>query len=114
MKGIPEVGKTYFYFDDGKIKRSRCFNVTIQEIIPFDKIDKDILSLWQEEVRDCHWLYATKTDFFVKGLLDVGEQSQTIYFVRTKTESGNDWFSLALYAGRLDLNGDLFVEMSKR
>lgn len=49
--------------DDGKIRESRKLNVTITDIIPFDKIDSETLSIWKEEVEDCDWLYKKETDF---------------------------------------------------
>ena len=39
--GLPEIGKTYNCFDDGKIRESRMYQVTIDEIIPFEKADND-------------------------------------------------------------------------
>ncbi len=45
MKNIPEIGKTYNCFDDGKISKSRMYQVTITEIIPFEKADNKLLEL---------------------------------------------------------------------
>ena len=53
MKDIPEVGKTYIIFDDGKIKSSRKGETVISELIPFKDIDKEILEMWEEEVKQC-------------------------------------------------------------
>ena len=49
MKNIPEIGKTYNCFDDGKISRSRMYQVTITEIVPFEDADDELLELWEEE-----------------------------------------------------------------
>jgi hypothetical protein len=56
----PILGQTYNYFDDGKIRPSRRMEVVITEIIPFDKIDEQTLLDWNDEVKECYWLYAKK------------------------------------------------------
>jgi hypothetical protein len=96
---IPVVGKTYHYFDDGKIKVSRRGKVVITEVIPFENIDEETLIQWKEAVEECDWLYAPKTDFFVKV-----DTFFDIIFVRTKDD---DWFSFGFLAGRLDIDGSL-------
>jgi hypothetical protein len=104
-EAIPIIGKTYHYFDDGKIKLSRRGEVVITEVIPFKDIDQDTLNYWKEEVEECDWLYAPNTDFFVKSELTLSDGSiRTVIFVRT---IDNDWFSLGLRAGRLDIDGSL-------
>lgn len=101
-----EIGKTYNVFDDGKIKESRLYKVTIQEIISFSNIDKDTLQQWEGEVEDGEWLYAAQTDFFIKTWN--GKDVET--FVRT-IDGG--WFSMgSLCSGRLDVDGSLFKSIS--
>lgn len=98
---IPEINKEYACFDDGKIRESRMYKVTITEIIPFDKIDNKTLIQWKNEVKQCHWLYAKKTDLFVKA--HNGDEIEV--FVRTKDDG---WFSLGfMNCGRLDVDGGL-------
>ncbi len=100
-----EIGKTYNCFHDGKIRESRRRSVIITDIIHFDKINEETLLLWKEEVKDCHWLYAKETDYFVFGeLKDVEENDEAVIFVRT---TNNGWFSLGFWAGRLDIDGKL-------
>ena len=107
MKLDVELNKTYDYFDNGKIKESRRMPVTITEIIPFDKIDKETLLLWKEEVEECHWLYAKETDFFIKADLKVfDDKIEKIIFVRTINKN-DGWFSLDWWGGRLDVDGSL-------
>ena len=102
---LPIVGKTYNYFDDGKVKHSRCLKVTITDIIPFSEIDPETLKDWQEEVEDCPWLYADNTDYFIFAELDLApENNQEIIFVKTVDDT---WFSLGLYAGILDVDNSL-------
>jgi hypothetical protein len=105
-----ELGKTYDYFDDGKINESRRLPVKITNITPFKEIDKDTLNEWQKEVEQCDWLYAKETDYFVFGELKIAEDSlghesfERAVFVRT---INNGWFSLGFWAGRLDVDGKL-------
>lgn len=104
MNGI-EINKTYDYFDDGKITESRRMPVLITEITPFDKVDEYTLGEWREETENCDWLYSKQTDYFIKGLLVIGESEQKeIIFVRCNR---NGWFSLGWWAGRLDVDGSM-------
>ena len=110
-----KVGKTYDYFDDGKISETRRIPVTITGIIPFDKIDAKTLLIWAEEVIECNWLYAKETDYFIKGnLMDEdlkADNQDSVIFVRTIDKG---WFSLGWWAGRLDHNGKLLKILNKR
>lgn len=102
---LPILGQTYFYFDDGKISKSRRDEVTITEVIPFSDIDEDTLKFWKEEVEACSGfgLYESETDFFIKGFLK--ESNEEAIFVRSK----GGWFSIGPYlsSGRLDIDGSL-------
>ena len=101
---LPEIGKTYHYFDDGKIRLSRREEVIITEIIPFNEIDSETLREWKEEVIECHWLYAKETDYFIKANLKIEKDLYYLVFVRTLD---NRWFSLGWWAGVLDVDGTL-------
>lgn len=114
-KQVPVVGQTYHYFDDGKIRESRRYDVTITEVIPFGKINKeiledwesDILIPWKSEVKSCYWLYATETDYFIKAILHPQSKEyadKEIVFVRM-VDGG--WFSLGWSGGELDVDGEL-------
>jgi len=98
------IGKTYNYFDDGKIKPSRMHEVVITEIIPFNKIDSETLYIWKDEVHDSHWLFTKETDYFVKADLNIGYGIEKIIFVRSVN---GGWFSFGFWAGRLDIDGSL-------
>lgn len=111
MKQLPKVGEKYSYFDDGKIKESRKLIVTITNIIPYNEIDSDTLSEWNEEVKDCDWLYSTETDFFINGFLKTSHNStEDVTFVRTKD---GGWFSLGIWGGSLDVDGELLDKLNK-
>lgn len=112
---VPEVGKEYHIFNDGKISPSRHSVITIAEAVPFkDCTDEKLLDCWRGEVKNCYWLYATETDYLVRGTFEDGEDADC-WFVRT-TDGG--WFSLDytdwLTASRLDINGSLYQEMLRR
>lgn len=101
---LPEIGKIYYYFDDGKIKLSRRAEVVITQIIPFSEIDSETLTDWKEEVVDSNLLYAKETDYFIKAELKIDKNLYHLIFVRT---IDNGWFSLGWWAGRLDVDGTL-------
>lgn len=100
---IPEIGKTYNCFDDGKITESRLYTVDVVNVIPFDKIDKETLSEWKEQVNECDWLFAKTTDYFIK--TENGEDGNAVF---ARTLSGG-WFSIGRFmnSGRLDVDGKL-------
>ena len=100
MKQVPQIGKTYNCFDDGKISHSRLYTVDVVDVIPFGKIDKDTLNEWKEQVEECGWLFAKETDYFIK---TANSESS---FVRTLN---GGWFSTGQFmnSGRLDVDGEL-------
>ena len=109
---VPEVGKEYHIFNDGKISPSRHSIITVTEVVPFEDCkDEKLLDCWRDEVESCYWLYATETDYFVKGTFEDGENTDC-WFVRT-TDGG--WFSLDYLtwftASRLDIDGSLYKGM---
>ena len=109
---VPEVGKEYHIFDDGKVKPSRHYIAKITELISFDDIQEqpDLYAEWQSEVKNCYWLYAKATDYFVKAESNFDENA--LYFVRT-TDGG--WFSIDYpnfwMSARLDIDGTIYEEM---
>ena len=100
---IPEVGKTYNCFDDGKIRESRLYHITVKSVVPFDKIDLETRKKWDNEVVSCPWLYNTTTDYFI---ITDDEHGGEEIFARTKDDG---WFSIGgfICAGRLDVSGSL-------
>ena len=104
---LPEIGKTYNHFDDGKIKLSNLHQTTIMDIIPFNEIDNTTKSFWENEKSFYDWLYAQETDYFIIGHLNASYMStdDKVIYVRTKY---GEWFSIGeLTAGILDVNGKL-------
>lgn len=106
---IPKVEDKHHYFDDGKISRARHGECIILEVIPFSKISEVILDLWKKEVGECHRLYNSTTDYFIKASCE--DDPNDMYFVRT-LDGG--WFSMGYWASRLDsIEGDLYNKMLK-
>lgn len=111
LQPVPEVGKEYHIFDDGKISPGRHYMATIVEVIPFETCDnRALLETWAMEVQSCEWLYSTATDYFVKAESDFDKDP--LYFVRTKD---GGWFSIdypsCWMGARLDIDGKLYKEM---
>jgi hypothetical protein len=113
LQPVPEVGKEYHIFDDGKIRPSRHELVVVDDIIAFkDCCDKKLIRAWKQEVEECCWLYAKETDYIIKA--STGENKLPRYFVRT-VDGG--WFSINYPriwgATRLDLDGSLYKQMKE-
>ena len=115
LQPVPEVGKEYHIFDDGKIKLSRHYIAKVLKVIsPEDAYEiTSLYKSWQEQVEECYWLFAKKTDYFVMAESDYDENP--LYFVRTKD---GGWFSLDYPAGwmgaRLDIDGSLYKKLLER
>jgi hypothetical protein len=103
---IPKINKTYNCFDDGKIRESRKYEVTVIKVIPFGEIDKEILQQWETQIMECYWLYEKETDYFIITSVVDEEDNEDEIFVRTKD---NGWFSIGgfLNCGRMDVDGGL-------
>jgi hypothetical protein len=112
MKLNIELNKTYDFLDDGKVRETRRYPVTITDIIPYNEIDVETLFIWKEETEIYHWLYAKETDYFIIGNLMLGNGDiEKIVFVRTKNFG---WFSMGEWSGRLDFDGSLLYELINR
>ena len=93
-KDIPEVGKVYHWFDDGKIRLSRHCLMECVEVIPFKQFITDpkyaeLFQTWQEEVKECDWLYAQTTDYIVVCKVMDDPDDELVYYART---TDGDWF----------------------
>lgn len=112
LKPVPEVGKEYNAYDDGKIKLSRHFVVKIDKVVPYDEVDDSLKEKINKEIEQCDWLYAEKTDYVIFATakpggccLDDGEY----HFIRTKN---GGWFDIGdFFSGRLDVDHKLTDEM---
>lgn len=133
LKPVPELGKEYMFYDDGKVGISRRHKAKVVKIIPFGKSSEVILNkfdheylhdwvptplneIWKEVVEldkdylGRTYLYANSTDYFI-GCEIPSYDKHIIWFSRT-TDGG--WFSFCVeqswQEGRLDVDGTYFKE----
>lgn len=92
---IPQIGKKYYVYDDGKHRLSREDEIEITKIISFKDLDKNLVRLWEEEV-NTYSLYSKTTDYLVFGVLNNGDKA-----VFTRSYDGK-WFSIQLEHGYVD------------
>jgi hypothetical protein len=111
LKPVPEVGKRYHCFDDGKIRFSRHFIIKVDEVLGFMEFRRkypEQFERYTEEVKRCYWLYSTHSDKFV--ITHKGDNDELGVYVRTKQGgwfgAGNWWNSATL-----DVTGELWDEL---
>ena len=108
MQPVPEVGRRYHCFDDGKITLSRHYIVRIDEVLNHMAFKRKYPELFQRYIKTAkghYWLYSRRTDKFV--VTHDGENHELGVFVRTKQGgwfSIGDWFN----SGTLDVTGRLW------
>lgn len=124
---IPEVGKTYKFFDKGRMRFSGIYDAIVTQIMTIEESKKYILKFpnnsttnlydfWKKEINskvipyrvEKHWLYERNTDYFV--FCNIPEYSNfPVIFVR---DIENRWFSLgypnSFDVGLLDVSGELY------
>ena len=108
MKPIPEVGKKYHCFDDGKIRFSRHFIIQVDEVLGFIQFRKKYPELFEqyiESVKRFYWLYSTHSDKFV--ITHKGENNELGVYVRTKQ---GGWFGAGAWwnSATLDVTNELW------
>ena len=113
LQPVPEVGKEYHIFDDGKIRLSRHYITEIVEVIPAlqsASLYPELYDAWKENIKEAYWLFAEDTDYFVKATSSY--DANPLYFVRT-VDGG--WFSIDYpnpwMGARLDIDGSLYNNM---
>jgi hypothetical protein len=108
MQPVPEVGKKYHCFDDGKITFSRHFIIQVDEVLGHQQFKKKYprqFSIYRTAVKNCYWLYSTHSDKFV--ITHNGENDELGVYVRTKQ---GGWFGIGDYwnSARLDVTGKIW------
>ena len=67
--------------------------------------------IWKDEMTQCHWLYATETDYFIEASCPVYDDNY-LWFARTKD---GGWFSMNIQSwwqsGELDVDNTKFNEI---
>jgi len=130
LKPVPEVGKLYHFFDDGKTSPSRHYICKCERVITPGEaknimfrlplyidgcaeddiiVDTSLYDHWHNNEMPCHdWLYSEETDYFVECSCPNYDE-HNLWFVRTKD---GGWFSMDIQsswqAGRLDVDGNIF------
>ena len=140
---IPTIGKSYEFYDDGKITPSRRSTATVLEVlspeeaksvmfpiyvceesdmIPITVIvegeepvgEISLYTVWLQNVMEHDWVFASETDYFIKCSIPKYDE-YPIWFVRTI--EGN-WFSLDIQShwqgGLLDADNHLTEELEQR
>lgn len=133
MKPIPEIGKYYHFWDDGKSSPSRHYICRVEKIITpqeakgilvtipswdfesntevFDKCT--LYDNWKNEVTTFYWLYAEDTDYFIE-ISCPHYDDNNLYAVRTKD---GGWFTMDVQSswqsGRLDIDDSIYEYNTK-
>lgn len=98
----PEIGKRYACYDDGKIKFSRLYYVTVEKIVPYSSLDKDLKDKYMECVRDHDYLFKQEPVNLLLVKLDNKDADAEYLF---PTIDGG-WFGIEYMGpGRLDVDG---------
>ena len=142
LKPIPEVGKFYHFFDNGKFSPGRHYICKVEEVVKYDDakdiIIKDIsvwdndkgvyhkksntlIDCWCDTLIDCwlkekkcnNWIYAPITDYFVEVSCPKYDK-YNLWFARTKD---GGWYSLDIQSGwqsgQLDVTGEIYDNIIK-
>lgn len=128
LKPIPEVGKYYHFWDDGKSSPSRHYICKVEKIIKIKEAKKlgvtvpewnydtnqnefimtTLFEQWKVQVLNHDWLYAEDTDYFVE-ISCPNYDEYNLYAVRTKD---GGWFTIDVQSwwqgGRLDVTGEKY------
>ena len=112
---LPELGKRYHFFEDGKSGPSRHYIIEITEIIPFEEmIDGELLDIYDAEVKEADFLYAPETDYFIYGrkVLSDNTLDTEDEFIFIRTNYGG-WFSFGHWFedGQLDVDNSKYNEI---
>lgn len=108
IQPVPEVGKKYHCFDDGKITFSRHFIIQVDEVLGHQQFKKkypEEFQQYRQAIKNCYWLYSTHSDKFV--ITYNGENDEFGVYVRTKQ---GGWFGIGDYwnSARLDVTGKIW------
>ena len=85
---LPEIGKIYKFYDDGKITYSRQYRCKIINVIPYDNISDKIKEQYKTLVRHYNWIFSPHTDYFIIGKVE-DDIIEDQVFMRTLKEN---WF----------------------
>ena len=109
MEKLPILGKTYNHYDDGKIKESRLMKSVVTGISEFN--DKLLSQEDKEDIVECSFLYSENTDYVIEADLYINEDD-IVKVIYVRTLDGR-WFSLGWWAGLLDVDNSLTVNLKE-
>ena len=114
IQPVPEVGKKYHCFDDGKITFSRHYIIKVDEVLGHQQFKKkypDQFKQYRITVKRCYWLYSTHSDKFI--ITHDGENHEFGVYVRTKQ---GGWFGIGdlFNCGELDVTDEIWNNLVKR
>lgn len=116
---IPEVGKYYHFWDDGKCGVGRHYIAKCEEIISLDDashiliaddnhVKCKLIKLWAKEKKHKKWIFSPKTDVIVRCSIPKYDE-RDIYFAR---DNSDGWFSFNTtgwwQGGCLDIDGTIY------
>lgn len=121
---LPEIGKIYKFYDDGKITYSRQYRCKIINVIPYDNVSDKIKEQYKTLVNHYNWIFFSHTDYFIIGKVEDGIIEDQVFM---RTLKGN-WFSNAIslntkdfdiidrgdVGGLLDVDGVITKELEQR
>lgn len=129
-KTIPEVGKEYHFWDDGKSSPARHYICKCEGVIPYKEAKNIVFELkdypdpkncelfipykvslheiWKRESGHCYWLFAEDTDYFVE-ISCPNYDNNNLWAARTKD---GGWFTMDVQSswqgGEIDVTGEKF------
>lgn len=121
---LPEIGKIYKFYDDGKITHSCQYRCKIIDVIPCDNVLDKIKEQYKTLVSHYNWIFSPYTDYFIIGKVEDDIIEDQVFM---RTLKGN-WFSNAIslnikdfdiidrgdVGGILDVDGVITKELEQR
>ena len=139
LEKLPEVGREYAIYDDGKHNPTRLYTGTVVRIVPFSEVDSvvvggvpvmspDFTKVFDEngnqqfteiplreavedEVSRCDWLYCAEPDHLIEVSAPYFDENN-LWFIRSKN---GGWFSIDIQddwqTAELDLDGSITCEV---
>ena len=127
---VPEVGKEYHFWDDGKSSPSRHYICRCERVLPykdaknikftlreyegftkdssFKESETSLRKIWKEAVKSHDWIFEEDTDYFVEVSCPNYDENN-LWAARTKW---GGWFTLQIQSfwqgGELDVSGEKF------
>ena len=114
MEKVPEAGKKYHCFDDGKITFSRHYIIKVDEVLNHMEFKRKYPKQFEKycyQNKQHYWLYSRSSDKFI--ITYNGENDELGVYVRTKQ---GGWFGIGdlWNSGLLDVSGKIWNGLVSR